>query len=545
MKVVEALAAALAEEGVEHVFCLTGDGNLELLVELADSYGVELVHARHEQGAVAMADGYWRRSGRLGVCSVTHGPGVTQTATSLKVAVERGSGVLLIAGGTPTEDPRHVQYFDQAAFARSLGAATVTLRSPRRWAADLAEALESAAAGIPTVLIVPTDYLASPIEDATREPVLPVRPPLAAAASGLEEAVAALRAAERPVLLAGRGAWAAERELGEISIATGAPVLTTLGAKGLLADDPRLFGMIGSLGDPAALSALDAADCVLAAGASLNPWSTKNGRLLGDAKVLQVDSSPTAFGRYHDPDICLLGDAAATLGRLAGLLVDAPDGPPQGAASLPAPVVEEGDPEYEDGDGTVDPRRLVAALQDVLPADRTLVFDGGHFITFACGGLGVSSPDRYIFTCDFATVGQGLGNAIGAAVAEPGSRTTVIAGDGGFLMSIAELDTAVRYDLPLDVVIFDDEAYGQEAHSLAAKGRSPRHATFETPDLVGIAQGYGAEGHLITSAEELERLPNLLSGVAGPRLIVVKVNRAVVSPAAQEIFRQVREVVPG
>jgi acetolactate synthase I/II/III large subunit len=541
VKVLEALAAALAAEDVEHVFCLSGDGNLELLVELADAHGVELVHARHEQGAVAMADGYSRRSGRLGVCSVTHGPGLTQTGTSLKVAVEHGSAVLMIAGGTPTEDPRHVQYFDQRAFAESLGAAIVTLRSPRRWAADLAEALRSAAAGTPTVLIVPTDYLAAEVGADPHQSVLPVNPPLAAAASGLEEAVAALSAAERPVLLAGRGAWGAEAELLELSEHLGAPVITTLGAKGLLAGRPRLLGMIGSLGDPAAVAALDAADCVLAVGASLNPWSTKNGRLLGTATVLQVDSSVAAFGRFWEPDVRLLGDGTATLRLLRERL----DGPgPAGGMSFANADPEPVPPEYEDGEGTVDPRRLVAALELALPPERTLVFDGGHFITFACGGLGVAAPDRYLFTCDFATVGQGLGCAIGAAVARPEARTTLIAGDGGLLMSIAELDTAVRYALPLDIVVFDDEAYGQEAHSLVAKGRSPEHAIFATPDLVGIARAYGAEGHLITAAAQLEELPELLAEAPrGPRLIQVKVNREVVSPAAAEIFRQVREVV--
>jgi acetolactate synthase I/II/III large subunit len=538
MKVVEALAAALAGEGVEHLFCLTGDGNVEFLVELSEAHGVELVHARHEQGAVAMADGYSRRTGRLGVCSVTHGPGLTQTATSLKVAVERGSKLLLVAGGTPTEDPRHIQAFEDVGFVESLGAVALPLRSPRRWSADLAEAVRSAASGRPTVLIVPTDYQSAEADGAYAR-VLPLRPPLAAAAGGIEEALAALGGAERPLLLGGRGAWGAEPELIDLADRLAAPVVVTLGGKGMLAEDPRLLGMIGGLGDAAAVAALEEADCVLAVGASLNPWSTKNGRLLATTRVLQIDSSPAAFGRFAAPAVSLLGDAAATLRLLAERL-------PRGAAAGPwlsAREAVEDEVLYEDGEGTVDPRRLVAALERALPPERTLVFDGGHFITFACGGLGVGSPDRYLFTGDFATVGQGLGNAIGAAVARPESRTTLIAGDGGLLMSIAELDTAVRNQLPLDIVVFDDEAYGQEAHSLEAKGRSPRHAIFATPDLAAIARAYGADGHLIRGPEQLEALPELLSGGGGPRLLDVKVNRDVVSPAAVEIFRQVREVI--
>jgi thiamine pyrophosphate-dependent acetolactate synthase large subunit-like protein len=550
-RVHQALAAALSDEGVERVFCVLGDGNLDLLVELAERHGVTLVHARHEQGAAAMADGYARRSGRLGVCSVTHGPGLTQTATSLRVAVAHGSRLLMLAGDTPVGDPDHIQSLRQAPFVESLGARHVPLRTPARWRADIAEAISVAAAGRPTVFGAPTDLLMADTgaDEGTRQ-----RAPMAsamgiaataAASSGLDGAAELLAVAKAPVIVAGRGARGAANELLEVAEALAAPVVTTLGAKGLASGHRQLLGLIGGLGAPEANAALVAADGVLVVGASLSPWSTKGGTLLSGTQLIQIDADRDSFGRFVTPALALWGDAGATLRALTALIPAAARADRHAPVTRSRPAVCAGPADGDaGGQGRIDPRRAFAVLEDALPRDRTLVLDGGHFITFACSALSVTAPERFIFSCDFATIGQGLAMAVGAAEAAPAERTTLIAGDGGLLMSIAELDTAVRYRLPLNVVVINDEAYGQEVHSLAAKGLPTHHAVFDVPDLGALGRAYGADGHLIAEVAGLERLPGLLTAAGGPRVIDIRVDRAVVSDAAREIFRQVREAVP-
>jgi acetolactate synthase I/II/III large subunit len=535
-QVFQAIARALSDEGVDTVFCVMGDGNLDLLAELADRCDVRLVHARHEQGAVAMADGYARRSGRLGVASVTHGPGLTQTGTSLKVAAARGSQLLLLAGDTPTGNAQHIQSFEQAPFATAVGATPVPLRTPASWAADLREALRRAASG-PVVFNMPTDHQLAPA--AGPEPD-PERGTVHAApvASGLDELLAELQRAQRPIVLAGRGAIEAEAELAALAERLGALVVTTLGARGLLNAEPAHVGLVGGLGHEAAMEAVGRADCVLAVGASLNSWSTKSGALLAGKRVLRIDRDREALRGPVAADLALAGDAAATL---AALLERLPPRPPAPAPSGGTPA-REPDP-WRDEPDAVDPRRALAAIEAALPSERTIVLDGGHFFTFGCAALTAPSPQRFIVSCDFATVGQGLAMAIGASAAAPGRRTTLIAGDGGFLMSVAELDTAVRCGLPLDVVVLNDGAYGQEVHSLAAKGLSTAHAEFAVPDLGALARGFGAEGHRLRTAAELERLEELLTAPGGPRVIDVRINPDVVSPAAEEIFRAVREGV--
>jgi acetolactate synthase-1/2/3 large subunit len=529
------LAAALAAAGVDTVFCVMGDGNLDLLVELADAHGVRLVHARHEQGAVAMADGYARRTGRLGVASVTHGPGLTQTGTSLKVASARRSTILVLAGDTPTGDPHHIQGFEQAPYATAVGATPVPLRAPATWAADLAEALAVAERG-PVVFNLPTDHQLAAAPAAAAPPAPAVRP--ASVGVGLDPAAAVLGTAARPVVLAGRGAIDAQAEVAAIAALLGAPVVGTLGAHGILPEDPRHLGFVGGLGCPAAVAALDEADAVLAVGASLNAWTTKGGALLAGKPLVRLDADPVALRTGPATAVALLGDAAATLAALAGALPVAPAAPwtPSVAGTADAGA-------FADGVGAVDPRRALAAVEAALPRDRTIVLDGGHFITFACSALSVEDPRRFLFSCDFAAIGQGLAMAVGAAAADATGRTTLVAGDGGLLMGIAELDTAVRNDLPINIIVLNDGAYGQEVHSLAAKGKRTAHAIFAVPDLARLAEGFGATGAAVGAPADLDALPHLLTAPGGPRLIDIRINPEIVSPAAQEIFRQVRQGV--
>jgi acetolactate synthase I/II/III large subunit len=534
-RVYQALAAALAGEGIDTVFCVLGDGNLDLLVEMTERHGVRLVHARHEQGAVAMADGYARRTDGLGVASVTHGPGLTQTATSLKVAATHRSQVLVLAGDTPTGDPAHIQSFEQAPFARAAGAVSVPLRSASTWAADLAEALRTSELG-PVVFNMPTDYQLAAADDATPPATDRVRHP-ESQATRLEEAAAELGRSARPVLIAGRGARHAEAEVAAVAERLAAPVVTTLGVRGLLSDFPGHLGFIGGLGHDRAVRAVDDADCLLAVGASLNPWSTKGGALLRGKRIIRLDADRQALHVPVAADVALLGHARPTL---AALVEHLPDGGRERQISAEASEATEA---WQDGVDCVDPRRALAAIEAALPPGRTIVMDGGHFITFACSALSAPRPEQFLLTCDFATVGQGLAAAIGASAAAPESRTTLIVGDGGLLMSIAELDTAVRCRLPLDVVVLDDGAYGQEVHSLAAKGKPTAHARFEVPDLGQVARAFGADGHRLRTAADLDRLPELLHAPGGPRVIDIRINGEVVSPAAREIFRQVRQGV--
>lgn len=333
------------------------------------------------------------------------------------------------------------------------------------------------------------------------------------------------------LLTRGAAAAGAGAALERLADRLGAPIATTLLAHGLCADHPRHVGVSGSLGDGRGSATLREADCVYAVGTSLSSW-TLGGRRL-DAHVVRVDAQPGRLGA-GDVDILVVGDARlATEQILAGL------GPRPAGADRPLPPPRPQPEAFDDGTGTVDPRRALLALDRALPPERRLVIDGGHFAIFASQLLTVHGTPQFGWTSDFGAIGQGLGMAIGAAIAGP-PRTTLIAGDGGLLMAVAELETAARYAVPLTMFVMNDDGYGQERHNMRAKGLDPAHAVLPTPDLAAVARAAGADGRRIDSPAALESLAPVLADAAGPLLLDVRINGDVVSPSSAEIAAALR-----
>lgn len=534
MKVFEQLASTLTRSGVEHVFTVMGDGNMHLIDALAKR-GVQLIHARHEQGAVAMADGYSRaRGGTLGVCSVTSGAGLTQTATSLATARAHGSAVLLIAGHPPVAQARAVGELDQRAFGALAAGAAYTLWNARATAGTLS-AIASRLRHGPVVLNVPVDVQQEEALDGVSPPsIAPHRRPDwgAPARDAVAAATATLRRSRKPLIVAGRGAVlsGAGPAIGQLAEALGARITTTLSAHGLCADHPRQIGVIGSLGDGRASHSLPEADCIYAAGATLGPFALMGRRITVPAVRIDVDEDRLAGDAA---DVAVLGDVRRVTEAVLEQLRAVGHSPINSALPPAAPRPTA----FDDGPGKIDPRRVLLALDAALGHDRRLVLDGGHFAIFASQLLTVHAPEQFIFTSDFGAIGQGLATAIGAAIGAPEPRTTLVAGDGGLLMSIAELETAARYNAPLTIFVMNDGAYGQERHNMAARGLDPRQAILPTPDLAAMARSAGADGYQLRAPADLRSLTRSIAAASGPLLMDVRINGDVFNPTSAEIAR--------
>ncbi|NYE10677.1 thiamine pyrophosphate-binding protein [Actinomadura citrea] len=531
-----AVVAALVAEDTDVIFALMGDGNVDLLARTATGTDITLVHACHEQGAVAMADGYARFSGRPGVASVTHGPGLSNTATSLLTAAAARSGVVLLAPDTPTGDLDHPQRFDQRGFVGAAGAYFRPLHRPGTVYTDTAAVFRHVRAGRgPAVLNAPTDVMHArlPAGTGSYEPSAAPPSPPPPDPRLVAEAAAALTAARRPAILVGRGVapGGGAAAVGELADLLAAPIATTLKAKGLLAHHARHLGVAGGLGSGRAGRVLAEADCVLVLGASANQWTTDGGTVLSGGMVVQVDRDGEAIGRHSAADLAVVGDAAATAGALCALIGGTgrpapdewtvPDGPDQFVPSAP-------------GTSPVHPRLAVEALDAVLPEDRLLVVDAGHFGSYAQQTLRSWDPRRYAFTHDFGAIGQALGVAIGAAVACPGERVTAVLGDGCLMMSLSELSTVVRYHIPLTLFVMNDGGYGQERHSLTAKGLPDTEAWHAWPDIGDVARGFGIPAHCIRSVRDLDVLQTLPE-TTGPVLFDVHIDPEPRNPAFAEI----------
>jgi thiamine pyrophosphate-dependent acetolactate synthase large subunit-like protein len=341
-----------------------------------------------------------------------------------------------------------------------------------------------------------------------------------------------LRAARTPAIIAGRGAVLAGagpalRRLGEV---TGSVLATSAVANGLFAGDPYAVGIAGGFSSPTAARLIQEADTVIAFGAALNQWTSRHGTLItGD--VIQVDRDEEAIGAHRPVSLGIVGDARAT----AEALLEALDGhrETRRTAELAAEI-EAGAWRHEPYDESekLDPRTLSIALDDLLPEERIVVVDSGHFMGWPSMYLRVPDAQGFVFPQAFQCVGLGLGNAIGAAIARPDRLTVAALGDGGALLALPEFETLGRLRLPLLVVIYDDASYGAEVHHFRPMGQAVDLAQFPDTDFVGIA---GAAGCHATT--ELDDVRDWLQRRDGPMVLDAKIDPDIVAEWLEEAFR--------
>ncbi|QIN80097.1 thiamine pyrophosphate-binding protein [Rubrobacter marinus] len=545
MRVSEVIGRTLAGRGVEVFFGLVGSGNFSV-VEALRAGGARFYSSRHECGAVSMADGYARASGEVGVCSVHQGPGFTNALTGLTEAAKNRTPLVLLAADTPPSALWSNFKLDQGALARTTGAIAERVRGPETAAEDAARALRRARVERrPVVLNIPIDLVERDLPDgeAPRE-----RPELRAPrpAEGSVAAVADLLAAsERPVIVAGRGAAlsGAREALESLGERVGAILATSAMGHGLFAGSPYAVGIAGGFASPLAVELLGQADAVLAFGASLNHWTARHGRLFSStANIAQVDLDEEAIGALHRADVGVVGDAGATARALAEELEGRGV---QKTGFRTREVAREisarrwREEPYED-EGTaefVDPRTFSIALDDLLPAERTVATDSGHFLGYPAMYLEVPDHHGFVFPNAFQSVGLGLACGIGAAVGRPERLAVAAVGDGGALMALGELETAARYRLPMVVAIYNDAAYGAEVHHFGPMGRSVDEARFPETDFAALARAAGAEGITVRSPEDLAPVKEWLGRRDGPLVIDAKVNPDVRAEWLEEAFR--------
>jgi len=467
----------------------------------------------------------------VGVATVHQGPGVTNTVTALAEATKSRTPLVVLAPEAPAEGLHTNQALDQAPLVKAVGAGTVRLERPGDAGADAGIAFQRAAAERrPIVLLLPTEILGRGCPAVAYDPPMPPAPaPLEPSAEAVVMLADALRAARRPLILAGRGAVAADAgpALRRLAARAGAVLSTTIVAKGLFADEPFEIGFLGGLASPLATRLAAQTDLLVAFGASLDAWTTCGGRVPEPGvAVALVDADPDALARHPSASLTVLGDAAATAEAVAELL-DA-DAPPRSWRSpelaarlagyrrsddIPAPDSE-----------LLDPRRLAAELDELLPADRTVAVDSGHFLAFASMYLNSQHGRAFLFAQGFQSVGLGLAVGIGAAVARPGVITVAICGDGGAKMSMLELDTAVREQLPLVLVIFDDGGYGAEVHDFEPLGEPVDIARFPSRDYAAVGRALGAHGTTVRETSDLTALTDWLDRPDRPLVLDCKVD---------------------
>jgi thiamine pyrophosphate-dependent acetolactate synthase large subunit-like protein len=543
MTVAAAVGSALAGLGVRQVFTLLGSGNF-VVTNALRSAGASVVAARHENAVVTAADAYARVTGEVGVVTVHQGPGLTNATTGLAEAAKSRTPMLVLAADTAGASVRSNFRIDQGALAASVGAGVERLHGPDSAVADALRAYRRAVVERrPIVLNLPLDVQAAPAVpgDVALGPLpAPVRP-AASAVAALADAVAR---AERPVILAGRGGRAARAELEQLADRIGALVATSAVAAGLFAGNPWNLGISGGFASPGAAELLADADLVLAVGASLTMWTTRHGRLVAQrATVVQVDLDADAFGANHRVDLGVAGDAAETARDLVAELDrrgHAAGGWRTDAVRQRIAAGQWHEQPYDDQSTAdcIDPRTLTLALEELLPADRTLAVDSGHFMGWAPMYLSIPDEQGFVFTQGFQSVGLGLATAIGAAVARPDRLTVAALGDGGALMTLGELETVSRLGLRMLVVVYDDAAYGAEVHHFGPDGHPVDLVQFPPVDFAAFGRAAGFDAVTVRRPEDLAAVAAWVeAGSAGAFLVDAKIVPTVVAEWLEEAFR--------
>jgi len=530
--VVEAVAEVLARRGVRQAFGVVGSGNFHLTNALR-AQGVGFVAARHEMGAATMADAHARISRTPTVVTLHQGCGLTNAMTGLTEAAKSGSPVLVLAAEATN---RHSNFWvDQAGLATAVGATSVRIDDPATAVVDIAAAVDRAVVDREAVVVnLPLSVQQQVVAPGHRDLPAP-REPLDRRPADQDVAALAdlVRAARRPVFVAGRGAR--ERGTGPLlaalGAASGALLATSAVASGLFHDDAWSLGISGGFSSPLAASLIADADLLVGWGCTLNMWTMRHGALVGaDTTVVQVDDRADALGAQRDLDLGVHGGVAETATAVRAALATEPrDGPgyrDDDIAQRLAGGVRWRDHDVPDRSTAdrIDPRALLMALDDLLPAERIVGVDSGNFMGHPSVYLDVPDEDGFCFTQAFQSIGLGLATTIGCAIARPDRLAVAALGDGGALMGIAELETVARLAIPMVVVVHNDAAYGAEVHHFGPDGDDLSTVEFPDPDLAAIARGFGLEAIIVRTVDDLAPLADWVAdwraGTPRPAVLV-------------------------
>lgn len=551
MSTVSAHVAQTLAAHIDHVFGVMGNGNAHFLDALERSTDVHYTAVRHEAGGVVAADAYHRASGRLAAATATYGAGFTNTLTALAESVQAHVPLVLVVGDEPTSGPRPWDV-DQIALASAVGARTYTVGRADAAATTVIAIEHALAYRVPTVLAIPYDVakLEAGSVPAAPQPTLPAPiAPSPFARAAIADLAAALAAAERPVLIAGRGAWisGAADALGRLADATGAVTATTALGRGMFPRPEFDLGVTGGFGADGAMELISTADVAVVFGAGLNQFTMRFGALFAPGtRVVQVDIAPAATHPHVGGFI--RGDARLVAEALCDELATrdaAPSGWRERVDVAALRARDGGDPLAPDG--RLDPRSVAERIGELLESapstrDRVVVTDGGHFLGWANMYWSVASPDRMMMVgTAYQSIGLGFPSVAGAARARPEATIVLSTGDGGGLMALSDLESAVRVAAGRGLaVVWNDAAYGAEINLYGLQGLAREPMLIPEVDFAGLASAVGARGVVVRTLADLDELARWVQAPASDRpflLLDCRISGDVIAPYQQEIIR--------
>ncbi|HEX4408930.1 MAG TPA: acetolactate synthase large subunit [Xanthobacteraceae bacterium] len=509
MKASDLFVECLEQEGVEFIFGVPGEENLDLLDSLTRS-PIKLILTRHEQGAGFMAATYGRHTGKTGVCLSTLGPGATNLVTAAAYAQLGGMPILMITGQKPIKKSKQgrFQVLDVVGMMRPITKYTHQLASGDNIPSRVREAFRLAEEEKPgaTHLELPEDVADEDTESRPIPASLARRP--SAEAKAVRAAVRKLEEAERPLLVIGAGAnrKMTGRMLLEFVEKTGIPFLTTQLGKGVIDEThPKFLGCAALSAGDFVHRAISDADVIVNIGHDViekPPFFMQ----AGGAQVIHVSSRSAEVDPVYFPQIEIIGDIANAIWQMkesivpaAGWTFDAMLGYRKAERDHTASL-------ETDARFPIFPSYLVRKVREAMPSNGIICLDNGVYKIWFARNYEARQANTVLLDNALATMGAGLPSAMASAMVYPDRKIMAICGDGGFLMNSQEMETAVRLKLNITVLILNDGSYGMIRWKQANMGFKDFGLTFGNPDFVKYADSYGAKGHRVTSADHLSGL---------------------------------------
>jgi 5-guanidino-2-oxopentanoate decarboxylase len=514
-----AAIALLEAYGVDTVFGIPGVHTLELYRGLADRK-MRHIGVRHEQGAGFMADGYARASGKPGVCCLITGPGLMNAATPIGQAYSDSVPVLVLASVNDSDDlgkgrGRLHEITDQHAAIEPLTGLTRTIRNPAELPEAMAEAFRLFETGRPrpAVLNLTLDMLRAPatVNDVRR--TAPKRPQPSEA--DIAAAAKLIDAAERPMVVFGGGCVDCAAEARAFLRKSGAVAVTTTAGKGVIADsDPATLS--SSLQSSATQKALAEADLVIAVGTELAETDHWSDSLTFHGKLIRIDLDAPTLTRDYAPALAILADAGPTLAALTDRIRAGRKPDVVRLAAIRAANEEDIQP--------LEKKHIAVlnAVRAALPEDGQVFSDMTQIAYTANFYFPCEVPRRWFHPVGFGTLGYAVPAAIGGKIACPDRPTIAIVGDGGFLFTMQELGTAVELGLPLPILVWNNDAFGQIAYGMNTRDIPELGVRQRNPDYLALARAFGAEAVRPDSLPALRAAIGDAFAAHGPTLIEVR-----------------------
>jgi acetolactate synthase-1/2/3 large subunit len=506
MKASDLFVRALEAEGVEHVFAIPGEENLDLLESLRGS-NIKLVITRHEQAAGFMASTYGRLTGKAGVCMSTLGPGATNLVTAAAYAQLGAMPMVMITGQKPIKTSKQGQFqiIDVVDMMRPLTKFTKQVVSGDSIPTRIRESFRLAQEERPgaTHLELPEDiareHSTMPVTEpsATRRPI--------AEDKAICKAIEAIKGARKPLLLAGAGAnrKLTSKMLRQFVEKLGIPVITTQMGKGVVDETgPHFLGNTALSDGDFVHRAIDQADLIINVGHDVvekPPFFMRP----GGAEVVHINFNSAQVDPVYFPQIEVVGDIANSLWQLKERLEPEEHWSFSDFHRIRDALQKHINEGIQDDSFPIRPQRLVDEIRKVMPEDGILTLDNGMYKIWFARNYPATKPNTVLLDNALATMGAGLPSGMAAKMVHPDRRVMAIVGDGGFMMNSQELETAVRLKLDIVVLILRDDGYGMIKWKQNDMDFQDFGLDFQNPDFVDYARAYGAHGHRVESTAGL------------------------------------------